>query len=109
MKPALARLEGGAPSFPCRQTGSLGAAGTAKLGTGATPCALLRVPRHAAHIGGAAAPGKADARRQPPYHCAAGHAANAGRYTSGAGGLYPIEAWGLRIVVASPALDYRRR
>jgi hypothetical protein len=26
---------------------------------------------------------------------AAGHAANAGTNTSGAGGLYPIEAWGL--------------
>src|SRR5260221_14602755 len=32
---------------------------------------------------------------------AAGHAANAGRNPSGAGGLYPIEAWGL----ASPTLD----
>ena len=32
---------------------------------------------------------------------AAGHAANAGTNTSGAGGLYPIEAWG----VASPILD----
>ena len=31
---------------------------------------------------------------------AAGHAANAGMNTSGAGGLYPIEAWG-----PSPALD----
>jgi hypothetical protein len=35
---------------------------------------------------------------------AAGHAANAGTKTSDAGGLYPIEAWGLT-VVASPALD----
>src|SRR5262249_33451873 len=37
---------------------------------------------------------------------AAGHAANAGTNTSGAGGLYPIEAWGPdRVVVAPPALD----
>ena len=37
---------------------------------------------------------------------AAGHAANTGTNTSGAGGLYPIEAWGPdRIVVASPTLD----
>ena len=35
---------------------------------------------------------------------AAGHAANAGMNTSGAGGLYPSEACG-RVVVALPALD----
>src|SRR5262249_54937519 len=29
---------------------------------------------------------------------AAGHAANAGTNTSGAGGLYPIEAWGLIVL-----------
>ena len=29
---------------------------------------------------------------------AAGHAANAGMNTSGAGGLYPIEAWGLIVL-----------
>jgi hypothetical protein len=27
-----------------------------------------------------------------------GHAANAGTNTSGAGGLYPIEAWGLLVL-----------
>ena len=31
-------------------------------------------------------------------HNAAGHAANAGTNASGAGGLYPIEAWGLIVL-----------
>jgi len=46
----------------------------------------LKVGRFASVAGGAG-------RRS-----AAGHAANVGTNTSGAGGLYPIEAWGLIVL-----------